>query len=89
MAWRRNTEMAIKLREEILAGPAFEAQMSAAGVCTMLLSKDLPPEIREFFKQRVVDVDPRALKRRSFAGQLKSFLQSGYRFIGLPRVKEQ
>ena len=74
VAWRRDAERAIKLRDAILAGPPFEAQMSAAGVCTMLLSKEIAPETREFFRHRIIEVDPRALKRRSFAGQLNAEL---------------
>jgi eukaryotic-like serine/threonine-protein kinase len=72
VAWRRDAAMALKLRDEILAGPSFEAQMSAAGVCTMLVEREVPPEMREFFRQRIGEVDPLALKRRSFAGQLNA-----------------
>ncbi len=88
--WRRDTERALKLRDAILAGPPFEAQMSAAALCTMLLSKEILPEIREFFRHRVAEVDERALKRRSFAGQLNAELGGvlGDAEVGLKGIED-
>jgi serine/threonine-protein kinase len=89
-AWRRDAAKALKLRDEILAGPPFEAQMSAAGVCTMISSHEIPDAIREFFRNRVIDVDPRALKRRSFAGQLNAELAGilGDAELGLKSIED-
>jgi serine/threonine-protein kinase len=69
-AWRRDAIKAEQLRPLILGGPAFAAQLSAAGVCSMIMEKEVSPDMQAFFMQRLVNDDPRSLKRRAFAGQL-------------------